>query len=116
MIRQWSTTIRSIIPLPDKDAPGSHPANYVEYPAGSTVLALYPDTTSFYRATVISAPIPGTGMGGPPRPGVRADPGAVKGMYRLSFVDDDDNVRDVEAKMVVMVSLPIEKVLAKLTR
>jgi hypothetical protein len=70
------------------------------------VLALYPDTTSFYRATVVSAPIPGTGMGGPPRPGARAEPGALKGMYRLSFVDDGDEIREVEARMVVMVSVP----------
>ncbi len=29
---------------------------YPEFPAGSTVMALYPDTSCFYRAEVIASP------------------------------------------------------------
>lgn len=49
----------SIIPLPDKDAsPGSpaHLGAYPEFPTGATVMALYPDTSCFYRAEVIASP------------------------------------------------------------
>ena len=49
----------SIIPLPDKDAsPGSpaHLSAYQEFLAGATVMALYPDTSCFYRAEVIASP------------------------------------------------------------
>lgn len=49
----------SIIPLPDKDAsPGSpaHLSAYQEFPTGATVMALYPDTSCFYRAEVIASP------------------------------------------------------------
>lgn len=68
------------------------------------MLGLYPDTTSFYQATVIAAPIPGTGMG-PKATGGRADPGAKKGKYVLSFVDDGNSEQDVDALDVVPVSL-----------
>jgi hypothetical protein len=49
----------SIIPLPDKDAtPGSpaHLSAYQEFPTRATVMALYPDTSCFYRAEVIASP------------------------------------------------------------
>ncbi|KAK4688365.1 SAGA-associated factor 29, partial [Tremellales sp. Uapishka_1] len=102
----FNTTLRSIIPLPDPDAPphlSSHPSNLEDFPKGSTVLALYPDTTSFYSATVIAAPIPGTGMGLGIRNGTgRPDPGAKKENYRLAFVDDDHKVQDVHKYFVVM--------------
>ncbi|AFR98630.1 SAGA-associated factor 29 [Cryptococcus neoformans C23] len=103
----YNTTLRSIIPLPDPDSAthlSSHPSNLEDFPRESIVLALYPDTTSFYRATVVAAPIPGTGHG----LGIRgqganskADSGAKKGMYRLLFVDDDGNVQDVQKDYVV---------------
>jgi SGF29 tudor-like domain len=57
--RYYTTTIRSIIPLPDPAAPLGSPAHlnaYPEFPAGSTVMALYPDTSCFYRAEVIASP------------------------------------------------------------
>lgn len=105
---KWVTSLRSIIPLPDREAPpgsSSHPSNLEDYPRGSSVLALYPDTTSFYQATVVSAPLPGTGMGLGVRGGNgRADPGAKTGVYRLSFVDDGDNVPEVDRDLVVLVS------------
>jgi len=45
--------IKSIIPLPDPNAAFS---SYQDFPAGSTVMALYPDTSCFYRAEVIATP------------------------------------------------------------
>ncbi|WWD18732.1 hypothetical protein CI109_103186 [Kwoniella shandongensis] len=101
----YNTTLRSIIPLPDPTSPthlSSHPSNLEDFPRDSQVLALYPDTTSFYRATVVSAPIPGTGNGLGVRGGNgRAEPGAKKGLYRLAFVDDDGNVLEVQKDYVV---------------
>jgi SAGA-associated factor 29 len=61
--RRYPAALRSmpisIIPLPDKDAtPGSpaHLSAYQEFPTGATVMALYPDTSCFYRAEVIASP------------------------------------------------------------
>jgi hypothetical protein len=55
----YNTTLKAIIPLPDPNAsPGSpsHVESYQEFPAGSVVMALYPDTSCFYRAEVLSTP------------------------------------------------------------
>lgn len=106
----YNTTLRSIIPLPDPDSAthlSSHPSNLEDFPRDSIVLALYPDTTSFYRTTVVAAPMPGTGHGHGVRgqgANSKADPGAKRGMYRLLFVDDDGNVQDVQKDYVVAVS------------
>ena len=57
--RCYNTTLRAIIPLPDPDAPPDSPSHlnaYPEFPARSTVMALYPDTSCFYRAEVIASP------------------------------------------------------------
>lgn len=103
----YNTTLRSLIPLPDPDGPihlSSHPRQLEDFPKGSTVLALYPDTTSFYRATVLAAPVPGTGMGNGVRAnGVRADKGAKEGAYILAFVDDGDNTHVVDKSLVIKV-------------
>lgn len=108
---RWVTTLKNIILLPDPEAAphiSSHPSNLEDFARGTQVLALYPDTTSFYRATVVSAPIPGTGMGRGVRGGNgRPDPGAKAGQYRLAFVDDGDNVHDVNKTLVVLVSMPV---------
>ena len=51
--------MRAIIPLPDPNAQPDSPEHLNAYPlfgAGSTVMALYPDTSCFYRAEVISSP------------------------------------------------------------
>ncbi|KAH9445264.1 hypothetical protein MJO28_001568 [Puccinia striiformis f. sp. tritici] len=50
----WNTTLKSIIPLPVKDQPDTYPP--APLPPGTTVLGLYPETTSFYRGKVKSAP------------------------------------------------------------
>ncbi|KAJ3552674.1 hypothetical protein NM688_g4028 [Phlebia brevispora] len=79
----YNTTLRAIIPLPDPSAPpdsASHLNAYPEFAAGSTVMALYPDTSCFYRAE-----------GGPG--GKHAVP-----MYRLKFEDDDDQEHLVQAQ------------------
>ena len=55
----YNTTLKAIIPLPDPNAsPGSpsHVDAYQEFPAGSVVMALYPDTSCFYRAEVLTTP------------------------------------------------------------
>ena len=57
--RIYKTTLKAILPLPDPDAPTGSPAHlslYPEFPVGSTVMALYPDTSCFYRAEVIATP------------------------------------------------------------
>lgn len=57
--RCYNTTLRAIIPLPDPNAPPESAAHLNAYPtftAGSTVMALYPDTSCFYRAEVIAGP------------------------------------------------------------
>ncbi|WVW84985.1 hypothetical protein I302_107021 [Kwoniella bestiolae CBS 10118] len=107
----YNTTLRSIIPLPDPTSPShlsSHPLNLEDFPRDSQVLALYPDTTSFYRATVISPPLPGTGNGlgltGKTGNSKWDYAGSKKGVYRLVFVDDDGNVQEVGKDDVVAVS------------
>jgi SAGA-associated factor 29 len=80
------------------------PKNLEDYPSGTQVLALYPATTSYYRATVISAPVPGTGMGkGVRTENGKAERGAIKGKYRVMFVDDEEAIREVPAGMVIKV-------------
>jgi SAGA-associated factor 29 len=47
------------MPLPLVDVPEKDPKHlneYPEYPAGRAVLALFPDTTSFYKAEVVATP------------------------------------------------------------
>ncbi|KAH9168466.1 SGF29 tudor-like domain-containing protein [Lactarius sanguifluus] len=84
----------SIIPLPDKDALVGSPAHtgaYQEFPSGATVLALYPDTSCFYRAEVVASPkdIPTQGR----------NSGTT--YYKLKFEDDDDQEHMVSAAEVV---------------
>ncbi|KAI6122503.1 SGF29 tudor-like domain-containing protein [Pisolithus croceorrhizus] len=93
----YNTTLRAIIPLPDPSAPpnsASHPNAYQEFPAGSTVMALYPDTSCFYRAEVVAAPSDLH----PPGRGVSSKHIS---MYKLKFEDDDDQVHSVLAQFVV---------------
>lgn len=85
------TTIKSMFPLPDpkasRDDP-SHPTAYEERPVGSRVAAIYPDTSSFYWATVLKYI---------EKPGTR-------GTYALRFDDDGDKQHDVEFNLVLDVS------------
>jgi SAGA-associated factor 29 len=108
LIYRHSTTIKSLLPLPDDTLPRTslgHPDNLEDWPQDSQVLALYPHTTTFYTATVKSSPIPGTGFGLGPRGGApkRIDKDAVNGHYRLQFVDDVE-IFEVDKSEVVPVS------------
>ncbi|OBZ71653.1 SAGA-associated factor 29 [Grifola frondosa] len=96
----YNTTLRAIIPLPDPNASpdsAAHLNAYPEFTARSTVMALYPDTSCFYRAEVIASP---RDM----QPGGRTGPSAKQThipMYKLKFEDDDDQEHCVSAQWVV---------------
>jgi len=116
-IRHYNTTLRSIIPLPDPNAPpnsASHQSAYPVFPVGATVMALYPDTSCFYRAEVLASPsdIHPAGrvssfhsceLQGPVIiDWKRAAQGAQsKPMYKLKFEDDGDQEHSVSAQLVV---------------
>lgn len=51
-LRRYFIPPRNVIPVPD----GHESQNLPEVPAGQDVLALYPGTTCFYKATVILPP------------------------------------------------------------
>ncbi|KAI5122784.1 hypothetical protein M0805_000128 [Coniferiporia weirii] len=90
----YSSNLKTMIPLPDPDAPPngpSHPNAYPVFSAGSTVMALYPDTSCFYRAEVTEV-IPA------PRESRLL---SAKQAYRLRFEDDDDQIHTVAAQWVV---------------
>ncbi|KAI0720477.1 SGF29 tudor-like domain-containing protein [Cerioporus squamosus] len=96
--QRYNTTLRAIIPLPDPNAPpdsATHLNAYPEFAAGSTVMALYPDTSCFYRAEVIANPrdLNATSRGG--------QNGKQIPMYKLKFEDDDDQEHMVQALWVV---------------
>jgi len=94
----YITTPKSMIPLPDPNAlPGSmaHVSSYQEFAGGATVMALYPDTSCFYRAEVISTPKE-------MQPSGRAAPSSkYMPMYKLKFEDDDNQEHPVAAQWVV---------------
>ncbi|KAL4081056.1 SGF29 tudor-like domain-containing protein [Scleroderma citrinum] len=98
----YNTTLRAIIPLPDPNAPpnsAAHPSAYQEFPAGSTVMALYPDTSCFYRAEVIASP----SVHPPARVSLLSFTTSQMhiSMYKLKFEDDDDQEHLVSAQYVV---------------
>ncbi|KAG2010061.1 hypothetical protein CC2G_012911 [Coprinopsis cinerea AmutBmut pab1-1] len=74
-----------VIPLPDPKASSLH-----EFPVGSTVLGLYPDTSCFYRAEVMATPKQMTALSGAKQP-----------IYKLKFEDDDNQEHAVSAEWVV---------------
>lgn len=93
----YNTTLRAIIPLPDPDAHPSSPSHlnaYQEFPVGSVVMALYPDTSCFYRAEVLASPrdmqVASRGQSSKHVP-----------TYKLKFEDDDDQEHAVSALWVV---------------
>ncbi|KAG9043798.1 hypothetical protein FS837_009116 [Tulasnella sp. UAMH 9824] len=91
----YKTTLKNLLPLPDPNAAPDSPSHlnaYDEFPAGRSVLAQYPDTSCFYNAVVVSGPkdpqrVPGQPKNAP--------------VYRLKFEDDDDQIRVVDAHLVV---------------
>jgi len=87
----YKTTPKAILPLPDPDAPLGSPAHlnvYPEFPVGSTVMALYPDTSCFYRAEVIATPD-------------RAITSSKVPAYKVKFEDDEGMEHSVSAFWVV---------------
>ncbi|KZT19479.1 hypothetical protein NEOLEDRAFT_1159066 [Neolentinus lepideus HHB14362 ss-1] len=91
--QSYNTTLRAIIPLPDPNAPPDSASSlqaYQDFPAGSTVMALYPDTSCFYKAEVIAS------RKDMARAGFNARP-----VYKLKFEDDDDQEHAVSAEWVV---------------
>lgn len=105
-----------MIPLPDPEAPrgsAAHPDSYPDFPTGATVMALYPDTSCFYRAEVVASPKDLQNS----RVSLSANllqhhflnwaecfqtaPSKSAPMYRLRFEDDDDQTHAVAAQWVV---------------
>lgn len=83
----YNTTLKSIVPLPDpRDRERTYPAQ--SFPIGARVMALYPDTTSFYRAVIISGPAPEKGK-------------KKERVYEVQFDDDDGNIKTVPIELVV---------------
>ncbi|GAA6005582.1 hypothetical protein JCM11491_003691 [Sporobolomyces phaffii] len=89
---KWNTTLKSIIPLPDKLDERSYPEH--PFPAGTSCLALYPETTSFYPAFIDSGPFAIAGGTGKNKYRER--------IYKIKFEDDGDAVRDVPIELVVV--------------
>ncbi|KAL1738566.1 SGF29 tudor-like domain-containing protein [Schizophyllum fasciatum] len=91
---EYRATLNNLIPLPDPAAQPSTPANlsaYPELPTGSDALAMYPDTTCFYRAQVLE----------PPKVTQRDKSLAGNPIYRLKFEDDESPQHLVSAYWVV---------------
>ncbi|GAA5899007.1 hypothetical protein JCM8208_002975 [Rhodotorula glutinis] len=87
---KWNTTLKSIIPLPEKGDERSYP-DY-DFSPGTYVLACYPETTSFYRAVIAAGPLAvATGQGKKKE---------VQRIYRLTFDDDEGAIRDVPLELV----------------
>ncbi|KAJ9115108.1 hypothetical protein QFC22_005438 [Naganishia vaughanmartiniae] len=97
---KFNTTMRAIFPLPDLHADPSsptHPNKYEDFPAGTRVLAIYPDTSSFYRGVVVHPPVPGTASG---HPVAKATSGSVPGKYIVEFDDDNNQQQQVNWDLV----------------
>ncbi|KDE04450.1 hypothetical protein MVLG_05098 [Microbotryum lychnidis-dioicae p1A1 Lamole] len=88
---KFNTTTKSIIPLPDRMDNKTYPDH--DYTPGQAVLALYPETTSFYRAIVQSGPVPAPGSTGKKKDKEK--------VYRLKFEDDGDSVREIPIEFVL---------------
>lgn len=59
----YTATMKSIVPLPDtRDRARTYPDSDIA--PGTPVMALFPDTTSFYRAVVQGGPSPEKGKVG----------------------------------------------------
>ena len=89
----WNTTRKSIIPLPiSTDTLPQEP-----FQPGQRVLALYPDTSCFYGATVKGGGPPTTGKNKPSK----SDEDALNALYDIMFDDDGADIKRVPAYLVV---------------
>ncbi|KAI5480208.1 SAGA-associated factor 29-like protein [Pseudohyphozyma bogoriensis] len=91
---RFNTTLKSIIPLPDpEDRARTYPAQ--PFPPNTAVMALYPDTTSFYSARVQSGP----------QAAAHVEKGKTPQLvYMVKFDDDDDLMRSAPVELVVEIS------------
>lgn len=109
--RTYPTTLRAIIPLPDPNADptsAAHLNGYRTFPAKATVMALYPDTSCFYRAEVTASPAGKQPIGKVSIRHFRDLATSIKAgrlqsipTYKLKFEDDDDQEHTVAAQWVV---------------
>ncbi|CAO3590530.1 unnamed protein product [Absidia cylindrospora] len=72
--QRYMLSSRQVIPIPDSSYRGP------EYPSGRHVLALYPGTTCFYKAIVVT----------PPSKNKDSD---TMGMYKVQFEDDNNEIK-----------------------
>ncbi|KAH9950535.1 SGF29 tudor-like domain-containing protein [Amylocystis lapponica] len=101
--KQYNTTIRSLIPIPDPSAPPdspAHPSAYPEFSKGAIVLALYPDTSCFYRAEVLASPKDMKDMQLADETESSSKQTSMS-VYKLKFEDDDDLEHIVASHVVV---------------
>ncbi|KJA23198.1 hypothetical protein HYPSUDRAFT_137927 [Hypholoma sublateritium FD-334 SS-4] len=102
----YTASLKSIVPLPDPTASVGSPAHmslHPIFPIGSTVLALYPDTSCFYRAEVISIP-PNDKVSLDadfPSSILNQNKSSLNKYYRVKFEDDEDMIHNVQASYVV---------------
>lgn len=83
--QSYKASYRDLIRIPSAAAGASLPA----YPAGAKVLARYPETTTFYRAEVVST---------------RRD-----GKCRLKFVGEEDEGKEQEVERRVVLPIPVHQ-------
>lgn len=109
LLRMYTSSSKFILPLPDPDAPvgsASHISSYPEFPKGSTVMALYPDTSCFYRAEVIESPVVDK-VGSLSFHSLKFSDDNSQAtnkfipFYKVRFEDDDDMEHSVAALVVV---------------
>lgn len=84
---------RSILPLPDPSLPDSQP----QLSVGSGVLALFPETTTFYRGRISALPPPPTGRAA----AKRGEAAEIARSYRVIFVDDDGKPKPIVPEMII---------------
>ncbi|KAF8967044.1 SGF29 tudor-like domain-containing protein [Flammula alnicola] len=90
----YTASLKTIVPLPEPGVAIGSPAHlslHPIFPVGSTVLALYPDTSCFYRAEVIAVPV-----GDKSSSSTKYTP-----TYQVKFEDDEDMIHNVSAYWVV---------------
>ncbi|SPO20792.1 uncharacterized protein UTRI_00269 [Ustilago trichophora] len=86
----------NIIPLPIS----LHTMPAADYPPGSRVLGMYPDTSCFYGATVKSGG-PGLSRNANLAKLMKKEPELLEAKYNLEFDDDNGEIRQVPAWLVV---------------
>ena len=92
----YKVGMENIIPLPISLQ--TMPA--ADYPPGSRVLGMYPDTSCFYGATVKSGG-PGLSRNANLAKLIKKEPELLEAKYNLEFDDDNGEIRQVPAWLVV---------------